>query len=764
MNLRTALGLLLLAVVGAGAGAQAPTLVPAALRNVSPAWIAPGSTVELRLDGVSISQATEAVFSDPRIRTLSLRPGANRNQAVARVEVPLELPAGIHAVSLVTPVGATGGVTFAVGMGCDVAEKEPNDDPRSGAPVPLPATFVGRIDRPGDEDCYRFAVEAGDELVFRVTAAPLRSRLQSVLALLDESGRVLAEARGAMGSPDALLSHRFAASGAAVLRVSDDQNSGGGDVFYRVDAGPFRHATHAFPLGTREGEGTVTLFGPNLGEGTAVRVSARSGGWGSTTAVGAVPDGPLLRPVTLAVGREPEAIEQPGDNDRPAAAQLLAAPVTVNGRLSSGSQADTDCYRFRARKGETLVLEVNARRLGSPVDSFLEVLDAGGNRIERAVLRCVGETTTTLRDRDSNEPGLRLVAWNDFYVDDFLYANGEVVRILRLPRGPDEDVICRSHRGQRLGYLETTPVAQAENSRVYKVQVHPAGSRFPPNGMPLIPLYYQNDDGGPLYGKDSRVTFIAPADGEYVARIRDARGSGGEQFGYRLTIRPPAPDFRLFVGTEHPGVPAGSRVPYEVSIDRIDGFSGPVRVRLEGLPTGITATEAEIEGTENSAVLVLQAGPGAVSGAGFRITATAVIEGREVRRELAPAGGRGRVVVLPKADLAVTASHRTLALEPGKELRVSASIVRQNGFAGRVPIEMRNLPHGVAVPDIGLNGVLITESETARSFVLSCQPWVKPQKRWVYCTVRTETESPASTEVAAEPILLEIRGPAAARR
>jgi hypothetical protein len=93
---------------------------------------------------------------------------------------------------------------------------------------------------------------------------------------------------------------------------------------------------------------------------------------------------------------------------------------------------------------------------------------------------------------------------------------------------------------------------------------------------------------------------------------------------------------------------------------------------------------------------------------------------------------------------------------------VEASITRENGFAGRVPIELKNLPFGVRVLDIGLNGVLITEGESSRRFVVYCEPWVKAMKRTIYCSVKTETASPAPTEVAAEPIQLEIR-PAAPR-
>ena len=55
------------------------------------------------------------------------------------------------------------------------------------------------------------------------------------------------------------------------------------------------------------------------------------------------------------------------------------------------------------------------------------------------------------------------------------------------------------------------------------------------------------------------VHFTAPADGEYVARIRDVQGLGGENYAYRLTVRKPRPDFRLSVSPRNPNVPVGGR-------------------------------------------------------------------------------------------------------------------------------------------------------------------------------------------------------------
>ena len=745
-----------LCLAALSAWAQAPTLVPAALNSVSPAGVVRGKTVTLTLDGINIAGATHAIFDDTAI-TGELKPGANRNQVkLETVLAPTTRP-GIHRVFLRTPLGTTGSVTFAVGAWPELSEKEPNDD-RAAAPVAvLPATMVGSIGRVGDTDWFRFEAQAGQELVFDVEASQIRSALLSELTLVDGSGKVLAAAHAGDGRADAILGYRFEQAGIYAIGISDFQNAAGGNLSYRINAGPFSSATSVFPLGIRKGEGEVTLQGWNLGAGQKVRVTGGASGWGAVTAVSETPMGPLLDPVRLAVGDEPEILEADASHDSPAHAQPVTAPATLNGRISASAGADY--YRFHATRGQSLVVEVHARRLGSELDSHIEILDAAGKPIERARLRCVAETSLTLSDRDSASGALRFLAWNDFRVNDFVYVRGEVAQITLLPRGPDEDVKLRTIRGQRAGFLDTTPVSHAVSTSIYKVQIHPPGTKFPPNGMPVVPVYYRNDDGGPLYGKDSRLSFTPPADGDYLVRIRDIRGEGSDRHAYRLTIRPSRPDFRLSLGTAHPSIPAGSSVPVEVTADRLDGFDGPIEVSLEGLPAGISATSTVIEAGELTASLLLTAEPGAATpgdGAPVRLVGRADAAGVDLRHAIDLGGARSYLTVLPPADLTLVNDRSKITMTPGSEQNLDASISRRNGFAGRVPVDVKNLPFGVRILDVGLNGVLITEKETSRRFTLLCEPWVKPQQRLIYCTVRTETGSSAPTEIAAVPILLEI--------
>lgn len=95
----------------------------------------------------------------------------------------------------------------------------------------------------------------------------------------------------------------------------------------------------------------------------------------------------LSNVMLFSVGAFPETTEEESEarakdysNDSLPEAQPVQVPVTVNAKLRG---YDQDYYRFPAKKGERLVLEVEARRAGSAVDPMIRVLDAAGKEIAR---------------------------------------------------------------------------------------------------------------------------------------------------------------------------------------------------------------------------------------------------------------------------------------------------------------------------------------------------------------------------------------------
>ena len=454
-------------------------------------------------------------------------------------------------------------------------------------------------------------------------------------------------------------------------------------------------------------------------------------------------------------------------NDRPAQARLLPIPSAVSGKISrsAASAADADLVAFDAKKGERLTIETLARRLGSSLDSYLEILDTSGKPVPRHTLRAVAETYTVLRDHDSRSKGIRLQHWDDFQANDLVMLGGEVSKVQILPLGPDEDVKFFDKGGLRLGYLGTTPEAHAINSFAFKVEVHPPGSTFPPNGMPVVELNYESDDGGPGLGNDSQILFDVPADGRYIIRVRDVQELGGDDFFYRLVIRPRNEDFRISLDPENPNIPRGGSLPVTVNLDRLDGFNGPVDIRIEGLPAGITATSTRIGPDLFTAVLTFTAsdnsGEAGVSAPEltatpmtFKTIASAKIGNQVVEHLTTPGFGLHQAGVTSPPDLKVSVDPLAATISPGQELKFTVTIERRNAFSGRVPVDVLNLPHGLRVLDVGLNGVLINENETSRAFVVACDPWAEPGPLLFYAAPKVEGKNERH---ASPPIRLEVR-------
>ena len=406
-------------------------------------------------------------------------------------------------------------------------------------------------------------------------------------------------------------------------------------------------------------------------------------------------------------------------------------------------------------------MTVMAQRLGSPLDSVLEVTDSAGRVLPRALARPVWQTFVTLNDPGSLQSGMRIDSWTALGIGDRVMVGNEIVQVQELPKNPDADIQFRSYRGVRIGYEGTTPEAHAMGTTVYKVELHKPGRTFPPNGMPLFTIPYCNDDGGQNFGKDSFLMFEAREDGEFLVRIRDIRGLQGKTYAYRLTLQEPQPDFTLSVDPKNPNIPRGGAAPVTVTATRLDGFEGPIDVELADLPAGVTASPARILAGAPTATLVVRAAPDANLAGGFaRFRARGRAEiGGAVRERWADLGADDLVAGIALAELpeleVASVEPKDLVLEPGGQAPISVAIARRRGFAGRVPVEVRNLPFGVMVPDVGLNGILITEEETSRTFHVAVDPKTAPLQQMLYLVARIETNAGA-IEHASVPIRLKV--------
>ena len=312
-----------------------------------------------------------------------------------------------------TPRGVSNPLAFYVGRLPEFLEQdseptfEPQDfregrirqPPRTETPITLPAVVNGQIiprepylvhysaERftPGSADRFRFEARKGQQLVIAAAARELIPYLpdavpgwfQATLALYDAKGRQVAYDDDYRFHPDPVLLFKVPEDGQYVVEIKDAIYRGRPDFVYRITLGELPFITGIFPLGGPAGSATtVLLSGWNL-PADALTIDAQDMTPGLHPL--SVRKGEMVsNTMPFSVDALPECLEQE-PNDSTQAAQAVTLPMIVNGRIDRPD--DWDMFRFEGRAGQEIIAEVRARRLESPLDSVLELLDAAGSRL-----------------------------------------------------------------------------------------------------------------------------------------------------------------------------------------------------------------------------------------------------------------------------------------------------------------------------------------------------------------------------------------------
>lgn len=464
-------------------------------------------------------------------------------------------------------------------------------------------------------------------------------------------------------------------------------------------------------------------------------------------------------------------------------AMPLTIPATVKGSIDPAAAAidakeDIDIYQFTAKKGEVWIAEIHGARGGSPLDSRIDILSTDGNPVLRVNLQAVRESYFTFRGKDSaTVDDFRLHKWQEMELNEYLYSDGEVVKLWLYPRGPDSGFKVYPGYGSRYTFFDTTATAHALGAPAYVVQPLAPGESPILNGLPTFPIYYENDDESQReWGNDSKLTFTAPADGDYLVRIRDSRGFGSQEHKYSLTIRPSKPDFEVKLENVDLTIPVSRGREFTVTAKRVDSFEGPINIELQGLPEGFqVTTPLTIEAGQNKAIGTIFANPDAKMPAGKDVVevglkSVAEISGNRIEHavngvlklRLASADAKPEVAVLieplkAEGNAEANANQEIeIVVIPGTTTSAKLRIER-NGQEGPIPFGNedcgRNLPHGVFVDNIGLNGLLLPDGQTEREFFITAAPWVKPQVRYFHL------RSQAAGNPTSKPIKIRIGTP-----
>ena len=663
----------------------------------------------------------------------------------AKVTIAPDATEGPQELRVVTPNGASTAYPFYVSKLAQTTEFEPNNSLPQAQPLKLPAVVNGTTGANGDTDFVSFAARRGQRLTCRASAFALNNETQGYydccLFLYGPDGKFLTRSLG-FEDLDPLIDYTVPQDGTYSLEVRDLLYRGGPGDVYRLEVGELGYHQTVYPLGGQRGESVeAVIFSANQEQ--------RS--WrGALSRKLAVGIDQLLTPYgsfKFQVSDYPDEWDK--DDGR---THVVRIPCAINGWI--GQTGEQDRYLINVRDDQVRVLRRWA--LCGPFDASDAGLD-GPLGPERELLAGRFEQTTTYADGgetrkwEFTEPAangiLRLAAgrsqvWYALHAFELrqaetatlalgtddgckVWANGELVHLVRgvRPAVPADDLIpIRLRRGTNTILVKVLNISGPGGltAAAAAFTIEAFAQRL---GSPLKPRlrlgfgnsWLADSRNGP--GGDARIDYSFGRPGEYGIQIESAEGQGGQRYGYRLVIGPTEPEIALTIYPANPAVPRGGRVPLFVKRTALSGYRGDLQLSVSGLPDGVTADMPVLPADQDTAVILLGAGPQTSTGCG-PIEVSARVPGSDylalarpldhyrIQNNQIPVERHGMAAAaLPQnAPYSLSVEPDEVSVDPGESTQVKVTLERHGGFNGDVTVVPMGLPNGIRADTAVLRG------------------------------------------------------------
>lgn len=633
------------------------------------------STDAEQCDGIRFSHP--GITGKPKSEPSVLFPG--KQDIVANkytVTIAADVPPGVYDVRLVGPLGVSNPRGFAVEQWTEVLKEAGNKTAEKAQKIEFGSTVSGVFDANG-EDFYKFTAKKGTRVLVDVVAQRIDSKADATLVVFDGGMKELARNRD-LNRRDPLVDFVAPADGDYVVKAYDFTFNGGTDYFYRlsVHAGPY--IDFVFPPSVRPGEkNKLTVYGRNL-----------PGGSPSDVAV---------------AGRKLDKLEVVLDVPKNEPTDGRAVPALVR---AVEAFVDAREYRLKTSGGRS-----NAALLGYAADPIIveqEPNDAA-DQAQKVTIPC--EVVGQFSPR------------GDLDAVQFEAKKGDVLSIdvvsQRLGFTADPWLLVQRMTKDKDGKTEFKDVKEVDEDK-------PAAT----NSL------YNNTTNDPYY------RFTAAEDGTYRVVLRDLYGDsrGEPRLIYRLILRKPQPDFRLLAlpipmsvnkgggGTTYKPsgtlVRSGESGACTIIASRLDGYEGPIKLRIEGLPKGVAASEAVLGAKQEQMSITFMVPEKSAAWSGVvRVIGTAIIDDKEISHEarvgtvmLPPEGNnkpaetrlaREMAFALGGAETAPClielGDGKTIAGDRGSKVTIPVKVTRRGDFKEALQLNPIGLPTYAKMQQVTLN-------------------------------------------------------------
>ncbi|NND96959.1 MAG: serine protease [Pirellulaceae bacterium] len=273
---------------------------------------------------------------------------------------------------------------------------------------------------------------------------------------------------------------------------------------------------------------------------------------------------------------------------------------------------------------------------------------------------------------------------------------------------------------------------------------------------------------------DPFIEFTAKADGKHTIRLYDQLRGGSPAHNYRIEVTMPEPGFGLTLKelrryeSQVVSVPAGGDIAMMVTAAR-SGYNGEIRLDLDGLPEGVTATPFAIPpGRAEIPVLLTATADAKHGGSLFSVNGRGddknfnvmgklsqnhnLVLGQNRRHMWSYKTDRAAMAVTDKAPFTIELVQPKTPIVRSGSKNLQVKIVREEGFDGTVSLRTLYNPPGIGVN----NSRRIDKGKTETSVPITANGGAAIGQ-WPLILTASYSTANGTAYLATKPIMLDIQ-------
>jgi hypothetical protein len=709
------LGSILLLAFTIGVSSSASASFPR-LTNVQPRGVQRGVESVVTFNGQNLQDAQEIFFYRPGVTATKIEP-VNANSVKVTLNVAADCRVGERIAQVRTKSGISEYRTFYVGALPSADEKEPNSDFAAPQAVAMGTTVAGVV-QSEDVDYYQVTVKKGERISAEIEAMRLGTTMfDPYVAILDSKRFELAVSDDApLVYQDAVAAVVAPEDGNYIIEVRESAYGGNGASQYRLHVGHFPRPTAVYPAGGQIGtEVEVKFLGVPTGDFTQkFKLPAAvepEYGLLPSDATGVPPSENTFR--LFPHGNVLE-VEPNDDFKTPTSAQL---PLAFNGIIEK--DADIDCFKFAAKKGEVYEVECYARRIRSGLDPVMNIYQADGRSLAGNDDSRKTDSYLRFSVPADGEYIIRITDHLGQGGADFVYriefapvVPNLTLGIPRVTRYGQERQTVFVPKGNRYATLISATRLNFGGDLVLEGQGLPAGIKMHalpmPAAMSQMPVVFEAAPDAPIAGAlvDFTAKHADPAQnikGGFANKADMIIGAPGQSLYWTVDVNRLAmavvdelPFTLQIVEPKVPIVRNGS-MQLKVVATKKAGWDEEIRVEFPFRPPGVGANpNLVIPKGQTEALYLLNANGNAALGKWpVYCLGQANVNG--------PAYVASQLATIEIAEPYVQFAMDRSATEQGKPTEIVAKINVTTPFEGNAKVTLIGLPNKVAAPELEFN-------------------------------------------------------------